>query len=48
MFAALPMREWRFYIDDMPGFCSKALDYTQGLERATFRADPMRYGRNLA
>lgn len=25
-------REWRFYIDDMVGFCRKALAYTEGLK----------------
>lgn len=40
--AALP-REWRFYVEDMVVFCDKVLAYTQGLDRASFAADPMRY-----
>ena len=40
--AALP-REWRFYVEDMVVFCDKVLAYTQGLDRASFAAEPMRY-----
>lgn len=44
--AAAP-REWHFYVEDMVAFCDKVLLYTQGLERATFPADPMRYDATL-
>lgn len=47
MSEAAPMREWRFYVEDMLEFCTKALVYTQGLERANFRVDPMRYDATL-
>jgi uncharacterized protein with HEPN domain len=40
-------REWRFYVQDMIGFCDKALAYTRGLDRSTFRADAMRYDATL-
>ena len=40
-------REWRFYVEDMVAFCDKALSYTQGLDRAAFPADPMRYDATL-
>jgi uncharacterized protein with HEPN domain len=40
-------REWRFYVEDMIGFCDKALAYTKGLDRAAFTADPMRYDAKL-
>jgi uncharacterized protein with HEPN domain len=48
---AVPPREWRFYVEDMIAFCDKVLAYTNGLDRSTFAADPMRYDatlRNLA
>lgn len=44
--AAVP-REWRFYVEDMLGFCDKALAYTKGLDRSTFGVDPMRYDATL-
>jgi len=40
-------REWRFYIEDMIAFCDKVLDYTKGLDRSAFAADPMRYDATL-
>jgi uncharacterized protein with HEPN domain len=40
-------REWRFYVEDMIAFCDKALAYTNGLDRSTFSADPMRYDATL-
>jgi len=40
-------REWRFYVEDMLAFCDKALDYTKGLHRSNFTADPMRYDATL-
>jgi uncharacterized protein with HEPN domain len=36
-------REWRFYIDDMIGFCERVLAFTQGVNTAEFVADLMRY-----
>jgi uncharacterized protein with HEPN domain len=44
---ATPPREWRFHVEDMLAFCDKALAYTQGLDRSTFAADPMRYDATL-
>ena len=44
---AAPMRAWRFYVEDMVSFCDKALAYTRGLDRASFRLDPMRYDATL-
>jgi uncharacterized protein with HEPN domain len=40
-------REWRFYVEDMIACCDKVLAYTQGLERAAFGTDPMRYDATL-
>jgi uncharacterized protein with HEPN domain len=40
-------REWRLYVEDMVAFCDKVLGYTQGLDRATFTVDPMRYDATL-
>jgi hypothetical protein len=40
-------REWRFYVEDMVSFIDKALAYTQGLERAAFGIDSMRYDATL-
>lgn len=40
-------REWRFYVEDMLGFCGKVVTYTQGLDRASFAADAMRYDATL-
>ena len=42
-----PAREWRFYVDDMLVFCGKVVAYTQGLDRASFAADAMRYDATL-
>ena len=36
-------REWRFYVADMIGFCERVLDYTAGLDRASFVASAMTY-----
>lgn len=44
---ASPAREWRFYVEDMVAFCDKVVAYTQGLDRASFAADPMRYDATL-
>ena len=32
-------RQWRFYVEDMAGFCEKVLDYTAGLDQAEFVAE---------
>jgi uncharacterized protein with HEPN domain len=40
-------REWRFYIDDMIGFCRKVLAYTQGLDATTFPASGVSYDATL-
>lgn len=31
-------REWRFYLDDMPGFAENVLAYTDGFDQDTFAA----------
>lgn len=36
-------REWRFYVADMIGFCERVLNFTNGISRDNFVADPMRY-----
>ncbi len=36
-------REWRFYLDDMIGFCEKVLAFTQGLQQLQFENDAMRF-----
>jgi uncharacterized protein with HEPN domain len=36
-------REWRFYLDDMIGFCERVLSFTQGISREDFVTEPMRY-----
>ncbi len=36
-------REWRFYVSDMIAFCERVLDYTAGLDRASFVASAMTY-----
>jgi uncharacterized protein with HEPN domain len=40
-------REWRFYVNDMLGFCHKVLAFTQGQEQAQFVADAMRFDATL-
>ena len=35
--------DWRFYVQDMIGFCNRALDYTAGLDKATFVASKLTY-----
>lgn len=41
--AGRPIREWRFYIDDMIGFAEKVLSYTEGMDRTTFVASEITY-----
>jgi len=40
-------REWRFYVEDMIGFCERVRDYTAGLDQASFNASPIRYDATL-
>jgi uncharacterized protein with HEPN domain len=40
-------REWRFYVNDMIGFCERILAFTQGRDRTAFPADTMRYDATL-
>ena len=40
-------REWRFYIQDMIGFCENVLSYTHGLDQAAFLADRRTYDATL-
>lgn len=44
---ACPAREWRFYVEDMIGFCNKVLSFTHGLDSSSFGADAMRYDATL-
>lgn len=36
-------REWRFYVDDMIGFCERVLAFTQGFDQVAFQSDAMRF-----
>ena len=36
-------REWRFYLDDMIGFCERVQVFTAGIDQAQFIGDPMRF-----
>lgn len=40
---ATPDREWRFYLDDMIGFCQRVQTFTAGLDQAGFVSDTMRF-----
>ena len=40
-------REWRFYIEDMLGFASRVLTYTEGLEQSAFVASGLTYDATL-
>ena len=40
---ATPNREWRFYLDDMIGFCERVQEFTRRVDQGQFVADPMRY-----
>jgi uncharacterized protein with HEPN domain len=42
-----PIREWRFYLDDMIGFAEKVLAYTHGLDQAAFEASGLNYDATL-
>jgi uncharacterized protein with HEPN domain len=41
--AGKPVREWRFYIDDMVGFAEKVLSYTEDMDQAAFMASEITY-----
>jgi uncharacterized protein with HEPN domain len=38
-----PLREWRFYIDDMINFAEKVLSYTEGFDQQGFVASGLTY-----
>ena len=40
-------RGWRFYVEDMIGFCERVRDYTAGMDQAAFVASPMPYDATL-
>jgi uncharacterized protein with HEPN domain len=40
---ATPNREWRFYLDDMTGFCKRVETFTHGLDQNDFVSDAMRF-----
>lgn len=40
-------RDLRLYLEDMLQFCDRVLAYTQGIERAAFAPDAMRYDATL-
>lgn len=42
-----PAREWRFYLEDMAGFCTRILSYTSGYDAQAFAADRLRYDATL-
>lgn len=42
-----PVREWRFYLNDMTGFAEKVLAYTDGFDQATFVASSLAYDATL-
>lgn len=44
---AAPLRAWRFYVEDMVSFIDKALGYMNGIDRASFTLDAMRYDATL-
>ncbi|KJS07698.1 MAG: nucleotidyltransferase [Gammaproteobacteria bacterium BRH_c0] len=42
-----PVREWRFYLDDMMGFAQKVLVYTDGFDQADFAKSALNYDATL-
>ena len=40
---ATPNREWRFYLDDMIGFCERVQEFTRGVDQDQFVANAMRF-----
>ena len=47
MSEARQAREWRFYVQDMIGFCDKVMRFTHGLDGTSFASDAMRYDATL-
>ena len=43
MSEATPNREWRFYLDDMIGFCERVQVFTSGIDQDQFVSDAMRF-----
>ena len=39
----VPVREWRFYLDDMIGFAENVIAYTDGLDQEGFVASGLNY-----
>ena len=39
----VPVREWKFYLDDMIGFAEKVIAYTDGLDQEGFVASGLNY-----
>jgi uncharacterized protein with HEPN domain len=42
-----PVREWLFYVDDMIQFCDRVIAFTEGLDKAGFVRDRMRFDATL-
>lgn len=42
-----PVREWRFYLDDMICFAEKVLAYTEAFDQARFEASTLNYDATL-
>lgn len=42
-----PLREWRFYLDDMIAFTEKVLSYTDSLDQTGFESSPITYDATL-
>jgi len=42
-----PLREWRFYLDDVVGFAEKVITYTDGLDLDGFVASRLNYDATL-
>lgn len=47
MSEAGPEREWFFYLDDMILFCDRVIAFTDGLDKAEFLQDRMRFDATL-
>ena len=42
-----PIREWRFYLNDMIGFAEKIMAYTDGFNQDNFEASTLTYDATL-
>jgi uncharacterized protein with HEPN domain len=42
-----PVREWRFYLDDMIASAEKVLAYSKGLDRVSFESSGLNYDATL-